>query len=43
MHGTIKAMDPHMTCEICGDVGHSRNDYPETHEDIVYINNGFCP
>ena len=26
MYGTIKAMDLHMTCEVCGEVGHSGND-----------------
>jgi hypothetical protein len=30
-----------MTCEVCGDVGHSGNNYPETHEEASYINNGF--
>ena len=39
--GTIKAMDSQMTCEVCGEVGHSGNNCPETHEDVVYINNGF--
>jgi len=34
-------MDPHMTCEVCGDVGHSRNGCLETHEEAAYINNGF--
>ena len=32
MRGTIKAMYLHMTCKVCGEVGHSRNDYPETRE-----------
>jgi hypothetical protein len=43
MYGTIKAMDSHMTCEVCGESGHSRNHYPETYEDAAYINNGFYP
>ena len=30
-----------MTCEVCGEVGHSGNNYPETREDAAYINNGF--
>ncbi|XP_021321697.1 uncharacterized protein LOC110437551 [Sorghum bicolor] len=30
-----------MTCEVCGEVGHSGNDCPETHEDAAYINNRF--
>jgi hypothetical protein len=41
MYGTVKAMDSHMICEVCGNVGHSGNDYPETHGDTTYINNGF--
>jgi len=43
MQGTIKAMDSHMTCEVCGEVGHSENDCPETREEAAYINNGFRP
>ena len=35
-------MDSHMTCEVCGEVGHSGNNCPETHEEASYINNGFC-
>ena len=27
---TLKAMESHMTCEVYGDVGHSRNSYPKT-------------
>ena len=27
---TLKVMDSHMTCKVCGDVGHSRNSCPET-------------
>jgi hypothetical protein len=27
---TLKAMDFHMTCEVCGDVGHLDNFYPKT-------------
>jgi hypothetical protein len=41
MKATVQAMDSHMTCEVCGEVGHLGNDYPETHEDAAYINNGF--
>ena len=43
MHGTVKAMDLHMTCKVCGEVGHSGNDCPETREDAAYINNRFRP
>ena len=28
MKGTIKAMDSQMTCEVCGEVGHSGNNCP---------------
>jgi hypothetical protein len=38
---TVQAMDSHMTCELCGGVGHSGNDYLETYEEASYINNGF--
>ena len=30
-----------MTCEVCGNVGHSGNDCPETREEATFINNGF--
>ena len=42
---TLKAMDSHMTYEVCGDVGHSGNSYPETQEDLNFVNtnNGFRP
>ena len=42
MMGTIQAMDSHMTCEVCGNVGHSGNDYHKTREEVAFINNGFC-
>jgi hypothetical protein len=41
MMGTVQAIDSHMTCEVCGNVGHSRNDCPKTHEEATFINNGF--
>ena len=41
MMGTIQAMDSHMTCEVYGNIGHSRNDCPKTHEEATFINNGF--
>ena len=31
--------DSHMTCEECGDTGHSGNRCPEMLEDVNYINN----
>ncbi|XP_066347620.1 uncharacterized protein [Miscanthus floridulus] len=42
---TLKAMDSHMTYEVCGDVGHSGNACPKTQEDHNFVNtdNGFCP
>jgi hypothetical protein len=43
MYGTVKAMDLHMICEVCGESGHLGNDCPETHKDDTYINNGFRP
>jgi hypothetical protein len=43
---TAKIMEAHMTCEVCGNVGHSCNDSPETREEASFINNGnnngFC-
>ena len=42
---TLKAMDSHMTCEVCGDVGHLGNSNTETQEDLNFVNtnNRFCP
>jgi hypothetical protein len=37
---TAKIMDAHMTCVICGNVGHSGNDCLETREEAYFINNG---
>jgi hypothetical protein len=31
--------DSRMTCEVCGDTGHSGNNCPETQKDANYINN----
>jgi len=41
MKATVQVIDSHMTCEVCGEVGHLGNDCPETREDTAYINNGF--
>jgi hypothetical protein len=40
----IQSLDSHMTCEVYGEAGHSGNHYPETHEDLNFLNNdnGFC-
>ncbi|XP_066164578.1 uncharacterized protein [Oryza sativa Japonica Group] len=37
--GTIKALDSHVTCEVCGGTGHSGNDCLETREDAMYMGN----
>jgi hypothetical protein len=37
---TAKIMDAHMTCEVCGNVGHSGNDCLETRKEASFINNG---
>ena len=44
-YDTVQALDPHMTCEVCGNAGHSGNDCPKTHEDVLNMNNnnGFHP
>ena len=41
----VQAMNSYLMCEVCGDGGHSGNDYPKTREDAAYINNntGFRP
>ena len=39
MMGTVQAMDSHMTCEVCGNVGFLGNDFPETREEASFINN----
>ena len=31
--------DSHMTCEECGNTRHVGNNYPETQEDVNFINN----
>ncbi len=43
--GTVKSLDSHVSCEVCGGTGHSENDCPETRE-AMYMgnnNNGYCP
>jgi hypothetical protein len=41
MKATVQATESQMTCEVYGEVGHSGNNCPETHEEASYINNGF--
>jgi hypothetical protein len=44
--GTVKALDSHVTCEVCDSTGHSGNDCLETREEAMYMgnnNNGYCP
>nr|AAX92771.1 Transposable element protein, putative [Oryza sativa Japonica Group]ABA93315.1 Transposable element protein, putative, Retrotrans_gag [Oryza sativa Japonica Group] len=37
--GTVKALDSHVTCEVCGGTGHLGNDCPETREEAMYMGN----
>ncbi len=37
--GTVKALDSHVMCEVCGSMGHCGNDYPETREEAMYMDN----
>ena len=46
MATTSLPMDSHMTCEVCGNTGHSGNYCPETQEEVMYMNgnnNGYRP
>jgi hypothetical protein len=33
--------DSYMTCEVCGNTGHSWNNCPETQEDVNFVNNNY--
>jgi hypothetical protein len=33
--------DSRMTSEECGNTRHTRNNYPETHEDVNFVNNNY--
>ena len=33
--------DSRMTCEECGNIGHSGNNCPEIHEDVNFINSNY--
>ena len=35
--------DSRMTCEECGNTGHSENNCPKTQEDMNFINNNYRP
>jgi hypothetical protein len=35
--------DSRMTCEVCGNTGHSGNNCPETQEDVNFVNNNYRP
>ena len=35
---TIQALKTHMTCEVCGNVGHSGDNCPETQEEALFLN-----
>ena len=40
----IKVMhihDSRMTCEVCGNTRHLGNSYPETQEDVKFVNNNY--
>lgn len=41
--GTIKTLDSHIMCEVYGNTGHSGTDCPETHEEAMFMNNGYRP
>jgi hypothetical protein len=46
MATSTQAMDSRMTCELCGNTGHSGNYCPTTQEDVMFMignNNGYCP
>ena len=43
---TLQTLETRMTCEVCGNVGHSGDNCPETQKEALYHNgnnNGFCP
>ena len=42
---TLQALETRMTCEVCGNVGHSDDNCPETQEEALFLNgnNGFRP
>ena len=42
---TLQALETRMTCEVCGNVGHSGDNCPETQEEALFLNgnNEFRP
>ena len=42
---TLQALETSMTCEVCGNVGHSGDNCPKTQEEALFLNgsNGFHP
>jgi len=40
-YGTVQSLYSHIPCKVCGNFGHSGNDYLETREDALNNNNGF--
>ena len=43
---TLQALETHMTCEVCLNVGHSGDNCPKTQEEPLFLNgnnNGFRP
>ena len=41
---TLQALETRTTCEVCGNVGHSGDNCPETQKEVLYLNgnnNGF--
>ena len=42
---TLQALEARMMCEVCGNVGHSGDNCPETQEEALFLNgsNGFRP
>ena len=37
MH-TLQVLEARMTCEVCGNVGHSGDNCPETEEESLFLN-----
>ena len=40
-HEVMHIHDSRMTCEVCGNTGHSGNSCPETQEDVNFVNNNY--